>query len=80
MYEIIFDDFAIKYLKKKDSMLSKRIYNKIIESKGNPYRYFLRLTDSKNYKLRVGNYRIISQIENNKIYILKIGHRRNIYD
>ncbi len=34
-----------------------------------------------NYRLRVGNYRILFDVnwETEDIYILKIGHRRNIY-
>ncbi len=34
-----------------------------------------------DYRLRVGNYRILFDVEweTNTIYILKIGHRKNIY-
>ncbi len=31
------------------------------------------------YKLRVGDYRIIFQIEGQHILILKIGHRKDVY-
>ncbi len=31
------------------------------------------------YRYRVGNYRVIFEIDNNKIYILKIKHRKDIY-
>ncbi|MFH1459994.1 MAG: type II toxin-antitoxin system RelE/ParE family toxin [Candidatus Omnitrophota bacterium] len=31
-------------------------------------------------KLRVGNYRIIYKIEKNEIIILKIGHRKEVYN
>ena len=31
-------------------------------------------------KLRVGDYRVIYRIEHNEIFIIKIGHRREIYD
>jgi mRNA interferase RelE/StbE len=31
-------------------------------------------------KLRVGDYRIIYKIKNNQITILKIGHRKEVYD
>ncbi len=35
-----------------------------------------------DYRLRVGDYRILFDVdwENKKIYILKIGHRKDIYD
>ncbi len=31
-------------------------------------------------KLRVGDYRIIYRIDHNQIIILKIGHRKDVYD
>ncbi|MBI5225132.1 type II toxin-antitoxin system RelE/ParE family toxin [Candidatus Micrarchaeota archaeon] len=33
-----------------------------------------------SFKLRVGNYRIIYEISNQKIYLTDVGHRQNIYD
>ncbi len=30
-------------------------------------------------KMRVGDYRVIYRIESNEIFVLKIGHRREIY-
>ena len=37
--------------------------------------------DLKGYrKLRVGDYRIIHKIQGNFIFILKIGHRKEVYD
>ena len=40
-----------------------------------------RLKGSERYRLRVGNYRIIYtfDLEQNKIHLLAIGHRREIY-
>ena len=34
-----------------------------------------------NYRLRIGNYRVLFDVswEKNEIYILKVGHRRDIY-
>jgi mRNA interferase RelE/StbE len=41
-----------------------------------------KLVGDPGYKLRVGDYRIIMDIENNKlkILVLKVGQRKNIYD
>jgi len=35
-----------------------------------------------DYRLRIGDYRVLFDVdwENKKIYILKIGHRRDVYD
>jgi len=61
--------------------LRERIYNKIISTKTDPTHFFERLKERKGYKLRVGDYRVIADINNNPdiIEITVIGHRKNIY-
>ena len=48
----------------------------------NPLRFFERLTERNDYELRVGDYRIIADINQNlkKIEITRVGHRKNIYE
>ena len=81
MYELIFDKKAIEHLNKLDYKLKERIFKKIESTQGKPFRYFERLTGRKEYKLRVGDYRIIADIDENSkiIKIILIMHRRNIY-
>jgi mRNA interferase RelE/StbE len=81
MYKLIFDDEVIKFLDKLPKGISKRIFNKIQETKENPHHYFIRLTNRQEYKLRVGDYRVIADINDSeiKIYVIIIGHRSNIY-
>ena len=79
-YEVIFDEQSIKYLNKLEKQLKERIFNKIIETKQNPFHFFEKLENRTDYKLRIGDYRVIADIENNKIIITKIGHRKNIYN
>jgi len=54
----------------------------IERSRIRPDHYFERLTGEPLYKLRVGDYRIIAEIDNGKLTILvvKAGHRKNVYD
>ena len=81
MYKIIFDEEAIKFLDKLQKTISKRIFKKIQETKEDPHRYFEKLTNRKEYKLRVGDYRVIADINDSEItiYVILIGHRKNIY-
>ena len=81
MYTINFDPEAIDFLKKIEKNTAKRIWNKILSTKENPHRYFERLVGRTDYKLRVGDYRIIADIsnENKTIQILLIGKRENVY-
>lgn len=81
MHKLIFDEEAIKFLDKLPKDISKRIFKKIQDTKENPHRYFIKLTNRQEYKLRVGDYRIIADINDSEItiYIITIGHRSNIY-
>ncbi|RZN70923.1 MAG: type II toxin-antitoxin system mRNA interferase toxin, RelE/StbE family, partial [Candidatus Methanolliviera hydrocarbonicum] len=38
------------------------------------------LKHSIYWRLRIGKYRAIYKIENSKIIVLFIGHRKNVYD
>ena len=81
MYEVIFDPTAIDFLSKLPQDLRERIYNKVASTKENPHRYFERLTGRKDYKLRIGDYRAIADINDNakRIEITLIDHRSRIY-
>jgi mRNA interferase RelE/StbE len=81
-YRIIFDAKAIEFLEKLPKHSQERIFKKIQTTKENPHRFFERLTERAEYKLRVGDYRVIAEIHDKEtvILVLHIGHRRNIYD
>ena len=81
MYEVIFDPQAIDFLNRLPEDLRKRIYNKIISTKENPHRYFKQLSGRKDYKLRIGDYRAIADINDNtkRIEITIINHRSKVY-
>jgi mRNA interferase RelE/StbE len=53
-----------------------------MSTKEDPFHLFEKLTKRELYKLRVGEYRVIAEINKNEITILVllIGHRKNIYD
>jgi mRNA interferase RelE/StbE len=81
MYNINYSNSAIKYLKKLSKKNQKHIISVIERAKIRPYHYFERIVGKKVYKLRAGDYRIIADIYNEElnILIIKIGHRKNIY-
>ena len=41
-----------------------------------------KLSGEEKYRLRVGNYRILYQIEDDVlvVYVVKVGHRRDVYE
>jgi len=80
-FEVIFDPEAIDFLNKLEKPIRERIYNKIITSSENPYHFFERLAERPEYKLRIGNYRVIVDINQsiNTIEVTLIGHRKDVY-
>ena len=61
--------------------IQKRIIEKIDKSKVNPFKYFIRLKERTDYKLRIGEYRIIADINTKelRIEVTRVGHRKHIY-
>lgn len=82
MYSIQIEENAEKFLKKLQKKDSGMILNKIYSIRENPFRYLKRLHGEKLWRLRIADYRAIIDvvISMNKIIILRIGHRKNIYD
>ncbi len=90
-YKIEFDDLAEKQLCKLDKQSQEQIISfleslliKINENGINPFLLGKPLMgDFKGlYRFRSGNFRLICKIKENKliIYVLKIGHRKDIYE
>jgi mRNA interferase RelE/StbE len=81
MFKLVFSEEALRQLKDIENKNVKRILNKLKESSDKPLHYFKRLTGREEYKLRVGDYRIIANIMQNEeaVFIRSIGHRKNIY-
>jgi mRNA interferase RelE/StbE len=81
MHTVIYDEEALQNLEKLEKKIRKRIFEKIASTKENPFHYFERLTGGSEYKLRVGDYRVIADIDEKtkRISILFIDHRKNIY-
>ncbi len=80
-YEIVFSDKAFNQLKKTEKNVQERIIAVLERIRVRPETHVTKLVGDPGYKLRVGDYRIIMDIDNKilRILILKIGHRKNIY-
>ncbi|HCL58204.1 MAG TPA: type II toxin-antitoxin system RelE/ParE family toxin [Spirochaetia bacterium] len=81
MYEIIFTERAFKDIQNFDNSLKKRIGKKLQQYAVDPQYYAKALINSKlgSYRFRIGDYRIIFDIDDNKIVVLRIGLRKDIY-
>lgn len=82
MYNLIFEKIALESFNKLESQIKERVWNKLRLCKENPFRFLESLEEIDGFKLRVGDYRIIVDVDNSTktIKVLKVGHRKNIYD
>lgn len=69
------------FLEKAERRLSKRIWNKIQSTKENPHHFFERLEGRTDYTLRIGDYRVIDDLDDGlkRIEVTHVGHRKNVY-
>ena len=81
MYNLFFDKRALDTLNKLEFQIKQRIWNKLQACKENPFRFLEHLEEINGFKLRVGDYRVIVDVDNftKTIHVLKVGHRKNIY-
>ncbi len=81
--KIIFASSALRDFKKLERQVQIRIDEKIkfYSLQENPLKFAEKLKDAKlgEYRFRIGDYRVIFDVENKKIIILKVGHRKDIY-
>ena len=82
LYEIIFSQKAKKQLLKLDKAIQERVISALERIRIRPEAYITKLIGDPGYKLRIGDYRVIIDIDkqNLLILIIKIGHRKNIYE
>lgn len=80
-YKNDFDPELFKVLQKLPKEIRLAILKKIREAKENPFHFYSRLVGRTEFKLRVGDYRVLVNIDVGQrvIQILQICHRRNIY-
>ncbi len=81
MYYVEFTKLAEKQLNKLPDSVHDRILLSLDRIKTRPYSFIKRKAGSPYFILRIGSYRAILDIKNNKliILVLEIGPRKNIY-
>ena len=81
MYNIEWKEHALQNLEKLENSIARRIIKKVEELSENLFsKDIKKLKGGNDFRLRVGDYRVIFSIEQNTIQILKVGHRKKIYN
>jgi mRNA interferase RelE/StbE len=80
MVDVLLSERARDRLDDLDAEPRERITNALREL--TPDRDLARLSGEDAYRLRVGDYRVIVDWDKSEgtVYVLTLGHRRNIYD
>ena len=80
-YEIIWKPKAIKALRKLPHHIALRIVHKVDALRSNPFRYLQHYVGADVYKLRVGSYRLLIDVDAQKkvVSIEVLDKRGRIY-
>ena len=80
MYDVIFSDRASLQFKKLENITQQRIINALERIKTRPTAYLKKLVGDPAWRLKVGDYRVIVDLNQNQLQILviEVGHRKNI--
>ncbi|MGQ0638142.1 MAG: type II toxin-antitoxin system RelE family toxin [Nitrososphaerota archaeon] len=80
-WQVIWSEKSVKQLEKIDKKNAQKIYDYVLDCAQDPFRVVIRLANSQFYKLRVGNYRVILDLQQDKmiIFVVETDHRSKIY-
>jgi mRNA-degrading endonuclease RelE of RelBE toxin-antitoxin system len=81
-YEIFVPPKVRKKLSKLDKAVVSEINDKLLKLRENPSPYVSWLKHIRAWKLRVGDYRVILDIDsaNKKVKVIGVDHRKKVYE
>ncbi len=80
-FKLVYTRRAVKDIGNLDKQVYKRIKESLERYSQNPFTHadFLTYLRIGNYRFCIGNYRVIFDIKEDQIIILRVGHRGRIY-
>ncbi|MFO0774721.1 MAG: type II toxin-antitoxin system RelE/ParE family toxin [Nitrospiraceae bacterium] len=80
-YRLRYTHRAIKDIDALPSDIRARIGKTLLRFESNPLRHAepLKQSDLGSYRFRIGDYRVVFDLDHDNIVILRVGHRREIY-
>lgn len=81
VYRLVYTKRAVKDIEKLDIVAKRRLKSELEKLAISPLKRSKKLIDTQlgEYRYRVGDYRVIFDLNDNEIVILRVGHRREIY-
>ena len=79
-YRLVYTQRAVRDIDRLDAGVKKRIGTTLLRFKKNPLQYAERLTnpDIGSFRFRISHYRVIFDIDDKDIVVLRVGHRKEI--
>lgn len=80
-YKLVYTRRAERDIKKLESDTKDRISKTLLRYQEEPLKFSEKLSDPVlgEHRFRIGDYRVIFDIEGSEIVVLRVGHRREIY-
>ncbi len=80
-YRLVYTQRAVRDIEKLDQKIKDRLDKTLLRYEKDPLRHAERLShsDMGSYRFRVGDYRVVFDLQGEEIVILRVGHRREIY-
>lgn len=80
-WSVLWSDKSKKQLRKIDKKIAKRIIDTVEDTKEDPFMAVSKLTGSQFFRLRVGDYRVIMDLQQSKmiVFVVETDNRKRIY-
>lgn len=80
-YKIVFTKRAMRDISKLEPEIKEKLGDALRRYGKDPLNYARKMVDPSlgNYRFRIGDYRVIFDIEGDEIIVLRVGHRKEIY-
>ena len=80
-WQVVWSRKSVRQLEKINKKNAQQIYDAVLDCIQDPFKNVTRLSNSPFYRLRIGNYRVILDLQQNKmiIFVVETDHRGRIY-
>jgi len=80
-YKIVFTNRAMRDISKLEPEIKEKMGDALKRYGKDPLNHARKMVDPSlgSYRFRIGNHRVIFDIEGDEIIVLRVGHRREIY-
>ena len=80
-YKIVFTKRAMRDISKLEPEIKEKLGDALRRYSKDPLNYARKMIDPSlgSYRFRIGDYRVIFDVEGDEIIVLRVGHRKEIY-